>query len=155
MDPFNHSLSSYVAEGHFYLEEHRKAIKFYTQALKESPYNPNYWVNRAMAYSKLEMNDKAAKDLDMALKINPDYILALTNKAVMYFNSKDYDAAMEILFQILEKNPRGGDAGKVNYMLGMIYLNRNQPGEACPYLKEALNNGFPQAQTFYDKYCKK
>ncbi|PIE88325.1 MAG: hypothetical protein CSA04_02470 [Bacteroidetes bacterium] len=154
IDPFNHSISSYVAEGHFYLEEHTKAIKYYTQALRESPYNPNYWVNRAMAYSKLDMNDKAMKDLNMALKLNPDYILALTNKAVLYFNGKDFDAAMEILFEILEKKPGGEDAGKANYMLGMIYLNRNQREEACPYLEEAMKKGFSQAKTFYDRYCK-
>ena len=151
IDPFNHSISSYIAESHYYLEEHNEAIKFYTQALRESPYNPNYWVNRAMAYSKLDMNDKALKDLNMAIKIQPEYQLALTNKAVILFNAKEYDAASEILYHILEINPR---AGKAHYMMGLVHINRQQVDEACAYFQDAVKYGFKDAQKYIDAYCK-
>lgn len=154
IDPFNHSIASYIAEGNYYQEKHTDAIKYYTQALRESPYNPNYWVNRAMAYSKLEMPEKSLKDIDMALKINPDYILALTNKSVIYFNRGDYDKASEILYTILEKKSRGKEAGKAYYMLGLVYINRNQINEACSYLQQAVDNNFPDAQQYLDAYCK-
>lgn len=154
IDPFNHSISSYIAESHYHLEEHNKAIKYYTQALRESPYNPNYWVNRAMAYSKLEIHDKALKDLDMALKLDPDYILALTNKAVIFFNKQDYDEASELLYTILEKRSRGTQAGKAHYMLGLIHLNRKQMDTACMYFKDAVTNNFADAQKYVDAYCK-
>ena len=150
IDPFNHSLASYIAESHYYLEEHNEAIKFYTQALRESPYNPNYWVNRAMAYSKLDINEKALKDLNMALKLNPEYELALTNKAVIYFNKGDYDKASEILYHILEINPR---AGKAHYMLGLVHVNRKVLNEACAYFQDAVKYGFKDAQQYIDAYC--
>ncbi|NCD41252.1 MAG: hypothetical protein EOL88_04080 [Bacteroidia bacterium] len=150
IDPFNHSISSYIAEAHYYLDDHSDAIKYYTQALRESPYNPNYWVNRAMAYSKVDLNDKALQDLNQALKIKPDYELALTNKAVIYFNRKEFETTSAILYHILEKNKR---AGKAYYMLGLIHLQRKQLSEACSMFSDAVKYKFEDAQKYIDVYC--
>lgn len=152
IDAFNHSISSYIAESYYYLADNKSAIKFYSQALRESPYNANYWVNRSMAYSKMDLNDKAIADLNMALSINPNYQLALTNKAVILYNDKKYDEASEVLYSLLEINPK---AGKAYYMLGLISLNRSLKEDACTNFQLAVKYKFKEAQKFVDAYCDK
>ena len=152
IDAFNHSISSYIGESYYYLEENETAIKYYSQALRESPYNTNYWVNRSMAFSKMGLFDKSMADLNMALSINPKYQLAHTNKAVILFNDKKYDEALEVLYTLLELNPK---AGKAHYMLGLISLNRKQNDDACTSFQLALKYKFTEAQKFVDAYCPK
>jgi len=150
IDAFNHSISSYIAESYYSLDDNKTAITFYSQALRESPYNTNYWVNRAMAYSKMDLNDKALADLNMALSINPNYQLALTNKAVILYNDKKYDEALGVLYSLLEVNPK---SGKAHYMLGLISLNRNLKDDACTSFQLAVKYKFTEAQKFVDAYC--
>lgn len=74
--------------------KYEKAINSFTNALDKAPdidskaYTYNY---RGVSYLRLDENEKALSDFDESIKLKPNNPLPYHNRALVYFNLKDYN----------------------------------------------------------------
>lgn len=85
--------------------QYAKAISLYSEALQRDPYDPVYYVNRAMAHLKLEQYAEAKNDCDRCLEIDQKNVKALFRRALALTNLNKTDAAIEDLKLLLVLEP--------------------------------------------------
>ena len=105
-----------------YLQSHgqpEEALLHYDTLLMADPCNYIVLYNEAYVnFIYLHNNEIALEYFEKALQINPDYIDALYNKGRVLEQMGDYNKAMEVYKQVLEKN--------TNYQLAIDAINRIQ-----------------------------
>ena len=88
-----------------YKGEYTNAIKYFKNAIKQSPYLDEYYYNCASTYFKMSDITQAKKYYNMAINIspeNPNYHFALAN---LYYSEKQYRRAIEELnYDFFEAN---------------------------------------------------
>lgn len=96
--------------------DYKKAVKYYTKAIKLNPNNADYYAKRASMYDALGQYDLAFKDIEKAIELNPEEVKYRENRIVYYFDidgkerqiKKDFDTYITALedFKIMrEHNP--------------------------------------------------
>ena len=85
------------------LSRYAIAISWLDSAIKLSPTNASYWINRGTA--KLEKKDKtsASADFEEALKLDPENSLAMHNLATLK-SAGESEASEKLLTEAIEKN---------------------------------------------------
>ena len=85
------------------LSRYAIAISWLDSAIKLSPTNASYWINRGTA--KLEKMDKtsASADFEEALKLDPENSLAMHNLATLK-SAGESEASEKLLTEAIEKN---------------------------------------------------
>ncbi len=132
---------------------------------KSSPNNPNATIAKIwtlweanespMAEILLAQSNKAMRDgefptaevmLNEVVGTYPEFTEALNKRAVLYYNMKRYDEAMEDVNAVLEIEPRhfGALAGQAS-----IYQAQGNVAQAAASLREAISVN-PQMQTAKD-----
>ncbi len=86
------------------LERFHIAVAWLDSAVKLSPNNANYYINRGKAKEHLLDQHGAIADFEQALKIEPDNSLAIHNLAIMKSTSGDTEASNRLLTEAIEKN---------------------------------------------------
>jgi len=82
--------------------------------------------------------EEARATYERVLTYSPNYVNALNNLGVVYFNEKNYDKALEYWLQILAIQPRSVSAlGNV----GAVYQNGGDPQKALIYYEKAIEIG--------------
>ena len=82
--------------------------------------------------------EAARQAYEHILTYSPNYVNALNNLGVIYFNEKNYDKALEYWLRILAIQPRNVSAlGNV----GAIYQNNGNPQKALSYYEKAIEIG--------------
>ncbi|TAH26832.1 MAG: hypothetical protein EAZ07_02855 [Cytophagales bacterium] len=61
----------------------------------------------------------------------------IKTEALSFFNSKQYDKALDLYLQI---NDESVEKGQIDYMIGMCYMSSNEKHKALPYLISASNS---------------
>lgn len=86
-----------------------------------------------------------------ASSLNPSDYLAVENTGLCYYSMSDYKKAIPYFQQVL-RNFSVSD-GKSEFLLAISLLNLGNATDACPYLRQSVAKGFPQAAEQKAKYC--
>ncbi|MEL6253934.1 MAG: tetratricopeptide repeat protein [Bacteroidota bacterium] len=114
-----------LGSSYFYLDQHKKAIEYYTLALQLNPRNAGIYTSRGSSQMHLKEYEKAIEDLSMAIKLFPNLIDAYLNRGVAYQSVKQSDKAIGDFSKVIEMDPsngfayskRGSELMKLNYLL--------------------------------------
>lgn len=142
---FNGALSAFQQQNYA-----AAAINF-TTAIRIFDTNPNAWYSRAAVKDSLYLVMEARADYDKAIELAPAFKEAYINRAVNYYESGEFDAAIADFNKVLELDPENamGFYNRGNTK----YSNGDQAG-ACADWKRALALGAEYAQERLDEYCK-
>jgi tetratricopeptide (TPR) repeat protein len=106
---------------------YRKAIDYYTQAVKLNAIDQESYNNRANIYMDMNKFDSALIDYRESLRIKPDYYVAMDNIGAMYARKGIYDSALYYFTKSIEVKP---DYKPVYNNRAIVYLNTNRFQEA-------------------------
>ncbi|MGL5318914.1 MAG: tetratricopeptide repeat protein, partial [Bacteroidales bacterium] len=85
------------------LEKYDENASMLNELLDKDPYHVENWCKLARTYGALHQSDKAIDACDFALAINPEYEIAWSLKAYFFYESRNYDKALEIFTKLYEK----------------------------------------------------
>lgn len=130
--------SSHVEIGKDYLVRgsYDRAIREFSNALKQKPGDAVALVDRGTAYNQLENYPRAIADFNQALKLNPNNALALNNRGVSYFRQGKLNLALSDLDRATKLNPDDPYA-RLNY--AGAALASFQGDKAAQKLQDYLN----------------
>lgn len=117
-------------------ERHRAEVMFYDVIQRQSFNDAGY---NTMIYRKLTEEQRALIDKDA---FYADYLDA----AYLCFSERDYEASMEKLSKVLEKEP---GLSQANYLKGCIYFGMEQYEKAAEAYREALSIDDTAATAWY------
>jgi tetratricopeptide (TPR) repeat protein len=97
----------------------RKAIDFYTYALKADPDNTRAYNNRGVLYADMGQRDLAMSDYNEAIRSDPKNVMAWANRGILYSNYRNRKQAIADLRQALAIEPSNEFARKSLRKLGV------------------------------------
>ena len=97
-----------LREGNKYRNEgnHKRAAKYFSEAIKLNPDNFLAWNNRGWAYTEQRKYAEALADFDKALELNPSSELPYFGRGWVYNKQKNYAAAIKEYDKVIELNPK-------------------------------------------------
>ena len=99
-----------IGEVYYELRNYYKAIEYYSKAITIDPDYPDYYLNRAVTYARLDENDMSEKDYLKYLSLKPkNPAVALGNLGWVYFKRNIYDTALKYFKSGEGYNPQSGD----------------------------------------------
>lgn len=113
----------------------REAKEAFSEALRQSPWNPMHWSNLGLAQRDLGHYQAALLAFDMALALAPDYEPAWNEKANVLFDLGQYRRALPLYRRALTLNNR---RAVVHHNLGMCLHAMDRTSEALSAFREAL-----------------
>lgn len=144
------------------LNDYKEAEEYFNLALKSSQPNSSEYAaildNLGYNYYKLNAYDKAlnffSKAGEMALKSGDTirFAKALGNKALVYENLKQYDAAIQLLLQDIDLSKKLQDDKNVMFAsksIARIYLKNDEWQLAEEFLKKA--DDIAKTKSYYNK----
>ncbi len=84
----------------------RKIIGYATQKLKNDPDNVDLLSRRARAYARIGFVEDSSRDIDRAYELSPEKIQVAVRKAHNLHQNGDKSGCTEILWSVLEKQPK-------------------------------------------------
>ncbi len=128
---------------YYKIDNYDKTFEDYAIALKQSPNDPEIYIDRAQIYFDLKQYSKAEADYRQALKIDESLVLPYAGLGRNYINQKNYSEAEKVLNQLIKLSP--------NYTAGykfraIAYFEQNKYEEAiedifyCFHLDEKDKN---------------
>lgn len=112
-----------------------EALICYENALRVAPNLPHVWNNRGVALKDLGRKDEALMSYDRALSIDPKFYEAHLNKAILYYESRAYQRALNSAYyctRLREGDPRGWA------VLAMTQYELGDYAEALKSVEKAL-----------------
>ncbi|XP_058800262.1 tetratricopeptide repeat protein 12-like [Phymastichus coffea] len=94
-----------IGNGAFKESNYEKAVTYFTKALDQRRDSTVLWNNRALAYMKLSLFEKALLDCEWALKVNEANIKALLNSAKCHRSLGNHVKCKEFIALAKDKNP--------------------------------------------------
>jgi predicted O-linked N-acetylglucosamine transferase (SPINDLY family) len=116
-------------------DSHDKAIQHFTSALTKNENNPNYYLNRALAYSKNKEPNRAITDLEKALEINPEFADGYFNLGNIQKQLGKIEEARINFEKTLSLQPQHTQA---LYNLGNLHLEIGNFKSAITFFERAL-----------------
>lgn len=99
------------ATGFFKIGKMADAIVKFTECLEFFPtngaYNSTIYLNRAIAYSKMDKNTEALEDLNKAIELKEDYAKALVKRSEIHLKLEQYQEAVYDLETAKKFDPTG------------------------------------------------
>jgi tetratricopeptide (TPR) repeat protein len=128
-----------VSMGKYY-----EAIFDYNSAISKDPSGKSFYFDRGIAYSKLEMPDKAAGDFQKCISLDARDALSYSNLAYCLFDMHDYELAELSFEKAIRLDPKQFDS-YVGLSITSLVQNKKKKclvamSEALK-LKKALNKG--------------
>ena len=97
------------------------------------------YTNRGIAYAGKGQYDHAIADYDKAIELNPRYERAYVNRGDSYYARRQYDHAIADYKDAIDLNPMNS---YTDYNMACLYSVKNNPEEACKWLRDSFENGF-------------
>ncbi len=125
----------YVNRALAYLETGRskQALQDFDEALRLNPANFDACLGKGIALTSLQQSLLAATWFDQALALKPGHPVALTNRAIAYFQAGERDRAMEDFRSALAKNRHSS----IFTARARCFLAAGNPDEAWHDVREA------------------
>lgn len=146
-DPDDFCAVKEIAYNSFFLNDLKKALKFYKKALEMRPHFDYLHYNVGNVYHFMKNNQKAAQYYLNALRINPQNIEALNNMGILYFETKQTDAAFDVHNKAVKAGPNHPEA---YHHLGILEREVNKDFELSMwYLKKAIRLDYKYPPNHY------
>jgi tetratricopeptide (TPR) repeat protein len=87
-----------------------RALREFTQAMRQSPTDPLSYVDRGIVYKQLKDYDRALADHGEAVRLAPRWATAYFNRANVFKARKDYDKAIADYGEAIRLEPTDPDA---------------------------------------------
>ena len=134
----------------YFYDDHKGAIKDYTESLKFYPRNTYSFFNRANSKSELDDYEGAVNDLNLLLSIDPDNGSAMYNRARFNANLRRNITAIKDYSRAISKEVE----------LQYSYFNRGILKEmigdaqgACNDFRKGIENGNKRAKNVFAENC--
>jgi len=112
--------------------DYEHALADLTHAIELAPREPDYFYQRARAYSADRQTDKALADLDQALELKPDHVDALVARATLRALRHDPPEAIDTDLAAADRAAPKESA--VRFALGDLYrVERNYPAAIAQF----------------------
>ena len=108
--------------------EHKKAEKFFSEAIELNPENALAWHNRAWTYIEQKKYHQAITDFNKASELSPNSELPYFGRGWVYNQLKEYQAAIKEYSKAIELNPK----------YAIAWNNRGAAKSWLNQMKEAL-----------------
>lgn len=126
------------------------AVNF-TRAIEQDSGATPAWFNRASAYLRIGMYDKAKSDLDFLLRLEPNAVNALMQRSIVLANLGQRQEALRDVTRVIE---RDSTFPRARLMRGRLILGMGgDTAEACLDLKAAFRLGDSTALHFMPPVC--
>ena len=84
------------------MEQYKRAIQDYAEAIRLDPQNASAYNNRGSAYDDLGQYERAIQDYDEAIRLDPQYADAYANRAIAHTILGEEVAAQKNLARAVE-----------------------------------------------------
>lgn len=138
IDPMQPHTQANLGECLRRLGQPAEALFHLTEAVRQSPDNPNAWRSGALAAFQAEDLSQADFFVRQGLQKNPDDIGLQTLFGQLLQEEGDYSRSIEVLQQVLQMNPRHIPA---IHNLGVSYRLSGQPKRALECYQRVLDAG--------------
>jgi len=143
LDPESPRAAAYLADAYFNAEQYQRAQSLADQAIRNDPDSfEGYWVRGRVREEGLFEFDAALEDYRIAYQIalqrQPAALgLAAVDIAQIEIRNENYDAAIDILDDVITSNP---DNTLALYWMGTVYFSfKGDPGTANSYLLRCVD----------------
>lgn len=86
-------------------KQYSQAVKSFSECIRLDKTETSCFINRGVAYFKLEKHTEALSDYSAAIKLDPKSALAYMNRGLLYILLKKYSEAKSDLSKVLEIEP--------------------------------------------------
>lgn len=107
----------------------------WTDVIRQFPFTPKAYINRADFYLRDGKKDLAFKDLTRAIAVDPDYASPYYGLGLFYQDSQDYSAAIDYYTKAIERDPTFVEAYNNR---GNVYSSTGRPELAIQDYNRAL-----------------
>jgi tetratricopeptide (TPR) repeat protein len=123
-----------VQLGNLYFDAERfdEAIKWYVEALKLSPNDPDVSTDLGVSYYYTNQPDKALEQFNRSLELDPNHVKTLLNMGVVKaFGKQDLDGAMVAWEQVVKLAPDSPEGQAARRAIESL-RSAHPPGEPAP-----------------------
>ncbi|KAL9248650.1 Stress-induced-phosphoprotein 1-like protein [Drosera capensis] len=106
-----------------------KAAALYTQAIKQDPYNPTLYSNRAAAFLHLVKLNKALADADMTISLSPQWEKGYFRKGCILEALQRYEEALAAFQEALKYNSQNAEVSKKIKKLEQVIKEKKRSKE--------------------------
>ena len=103
----------------------------------------DFYYLREQAELNAKMYQQALNDIDTAIDLAPTNIAYYVEKGLLCYRVKLSDEGIRVLQEAKELAP---DVPDVHYLLGRLYMQKEENDTALPYMKKAMELGHPNAE---------
>ncbi len=121
-------------------EKYSKSLNDFEKSFQydmPEPYLEKLYLNRGIAYLKLDYHEEAEKDISRTIEINPKNASAYQSRGMVKYELKEYDAALDDFTRSFQLE----DNAIASYNLGMTYYRLEEPDNACFYFNKSCSGG--------------
>ncbi|MBR9999735.1 MAG: tetratricopeptide repeat protein [Cyclobacteriaceae bacterium] len=127
-----------------------KALTHIETALTKDPGNAYFLNNKGFILLVMDRMQEALPLINRSIEKDPDNKWAYRNKGIYYFKSGQFNEAERLLKRAYDMDP---DLEEINYYLGLLYLELDDPGLACKYFKSSADLGEIAGLNAISQYC--
>ncbi|NTW32144.1 MAG: tetratricopeptide repeat protein [Bacteroidetes bacterium] len=127
------------------------AIADYTKAIELNQNYTDAYFYRGIVYDKIEKYESAITDYSKVIELNPNYDIPYFSRGNNYFKIGKFNNAIADYNKTIELNRENMDA---LFNRGYAKLYSNDKKGACNDWLSAQQNGYPQAASALQMYCK-
>ncbi|MDX2302258.1 MAG: tetratricopeptide repeat protein [Microscillaceae bacterium] len=138
------------AQAKQYLEDHTGALQDYTEALRLSPHNAVIYNSLGNIYDSMRNPQDAILSYDKSLSLDSTYTNAYYNRAIAFFNVKNYQRAKEDFLKVVQLSPEDSEAW---IGLGLSQYELDEKEQACTSFLKAQKLNISMAKEYLGKYC--
>jgi tetratricopeptide (TPR) repeat protein len=145
------NVEAYIYLGHFYLTQRKtdEAIKYFNDAINIDSTKVEVYELLGQSYLLKKDYVTAIKTLDKAMSIVGKNPTILYNLLVANYESKNYDKAIKDGKEVLGiENVKPTILTNTYNLLGQIYQNKNEPNNAVAIVKEAIDKGVNNCDSY-------
>ncbi len=121
----------------FGLKQYDSSVTAYKRAIAIDNENPQYWLNLALVYQRMDSTERVVDAFEMAVSASrPDKIADIYSQLASYqFRRGDYRAAVKAYSRVLQVEP---DDAVAHFYLGMSYDELKNPQDATRHFQSYL-----------------
>jgi tetratricopeptide (TPR) repeat protein len=145
------NVEAYVYLGHYYLTQKKtdEAIKHFNDAINIDSTKVEVYELLGQSYLLKKDYVTAIKTLEKAMSIIGKNPTILYNLLVANYESKNYDKAIKDGKEVLSlENVKPSILTNTYNLLGQIYQNKNEPNNAVAIVKEAIDKGVNNCDSY-------